>query len=254
MATTNVADRLVCATQAAFADIGEGFGLAEGCVGLPPAFAVVSGNDFRLNDAPYVNQLFIGGGGGPGGPDTDGWPTYMIPVVAGLLYHDSIEVDEQKYPIHVHEQRLVPDSGGAGRQRGGLGTHVAYGSKEREMTLAYTVEGHFNPPRGVRGGSAGARPDAWKLSREGNREELPKAAAVVLEPGESVVSVSGGGGGYGDPFERDPALVLEDVLEHAVSVESAEAVYGVVLRSAAAGLEVAAEETARRRTELRGSR
>jgi N-methylhydantoinase B/oxoprolinase/acetone carboxylase alpha subunit len=254
MATTNVADRLVCATQAAFADIGEGFGLAEGCVGLPPAFAVVSGNDFRLNDAPYVNQLFIGGGGGPGGPDTDGWPTYMIPVVAGLLYHDSIEVDEQKYPIHVHEQRLVPDSGGAGRQRGGLGTHVAYGSKEREMTLAYTVEGHFNPPRGVRGGSAGARPDAWKLSREGNREELPKAAAVVLEPGESVVSVSGGGGGYGDPFERDPALVLEDVLEHAVSVESAEAVYGVVLRPAAAGLEVAAEETARRRTELRGSR
>ena len=43
MATTNVADRLVCATQAAFADLGEGFGLAEGCLGLPPAFAVVSG-------------------------------------------------------------------------------------------------------------------------------------------------------------------------------------------------------------------
>ncbi len=66
MATTNVADRLVCATQAAFADIGEGFGLAEGCVGLPPAFAVVSGHDFRLDDAPYVNQLFLGGGRRPG--------------------------------------------------------------------------------------------------------------------------------------------------------------------------------------------
>ncbi|HKP18526.1 MAG TPA: hydantoinase B/oxoprolinase family protein [Gaiellaceae bacterium] len=254
MATTNVADRLVCATQAAFADIGEGFGLAEGCVGLPPAFAVVSGHDARLNEAPYVNQLFLGGGGGPGGPESDGWPTYMLPVVAALLYHDSVEVDEQKYPIHVHEQRLVTDSGGAGRRRGGLGTHVVYSPKERPMTLAYTVEGHFNPPRGVRGGEPGATPDAWKIGPDGKREELPKAAAVVLEVGERVVSVSGGGGGYGDPLDREPALVLEDVLEGAVSADAAEGSYGVVVRDRDGGLEVDAAATERRRAELRGSR
>ena len=68
MATTNVADRLVCATQAAFAELGDGFGLAEGCFGLRPAFAVISGRDARLGDAPYVNQLFLGAAGGPGWP------------------------------------------------------------------------------------------------------------------------------------------------------------------------------------------
>jgi N-methylhydantoinase B len=253
MATTNVADRLVCATQAAFADLGEGFGLAEGCFGLPPAFAVVSGHDFRFDEGPYVNQLFLGGGGGPGAPEADGWPTYMLPVVAALLYHDSIEVDEQKYPIHVLEQTLIPDSGGPGRHRGGLGTSVVFRPTERPMTLAYTVEGHFNPPRGVRNGLAGATPDAWKLDVDGARVELPKAAAVAIEPGESVVSVSGGGGGYGDPLDRDPALVLEDVLEGWVSPTCAERVYGVVLREDldSKELAVAEESTQARRAELR---
>ncbi len=63
MATTNVADRLVCMTQAAFADIGEGFGLAEGAFGIGISFAVVSGRDHRLDGAPYVNQIFLGGSG-----------------------------------------------------------------------------------------------------------------------------------------------------------------------------------------------
>ena len=172
----------------------------------------------------------------------------MLPVVAALLYHDSIEVDEQKYPIHVEAQRLIPDSGGAGRRRGGLASRVVFGPKDRAMTLAYTVEGHYNPPRGVRGGEPGAIPDAWKLDRAGERDELPKAAAVALEPGERVVSVSGGGGGYGDPRERDPRLVLEDVLEGWVSRESAAGVYGVVLREADGdGLEIDEQATERLR-------
>ena len=253
MATTNVADRLVCATQAAFADLGDGFGLAEGCFGLPPSFAVASGRDIRFADAPYVNQLFLGAGGGPGGPEADGWPTYMLPVVAGLLYHDSVEVDEQKYPIHVYEQRLIPDSGGAGRQRGGLGTSVVYGTKGHSMTVAYTVEGHLHPSRGVRGGSPGAATDAWKLDGDGARVEIAKTAAVELEPEERIVSKTGGGGGYGDPLDRDPALVLDDVLEGWVSAERADLVYGVVLRSGSGleEIEVDLEATRVRRAELR---
>jgi N-methylhydantoinase B len=116
------------------------------------------------------------------------------------------------------------------------------------MTLAYTVEGHHNPPRGVRGGAAGAIPDAWKLDAAGGRAELPKAAAVPLEPGERVVSVSGGGGGYGNPQERDPRLVLEDVREGWVSRESAERDYGVVLREDGGdGLELDEQATERLR-------
>jgi N-methylhydantoinase B len=253
MATTNVADRLVCATQAAFADLGEGFGLAEGCFGLPPAFAVASGRDARFGGAPYVNQLFLGAAGGPGGPEADGWPTYMLPVVAGLLYHDSIEVDEQKYPIHVHEQRLIPDSGGAGRHRGGLGTSVVFGPKGHPMTVAYTVEGHLSKPRGVRGGLSGAATDAWKLDADGSRTEIPKTAAVELSPGERIVSSSGGGGGYGDPLDRDTQHVLDDVREGWVSRESAASLYGVVVRDEPGSqeLEVDEEATQARREQLR---
>jgi N-methylhydantoinase B len=247
MATTDVADRLVCATQAAFAELGEGFGLAEGANGIGAYMAVVSGNDARLGGAPYVNQVFIGGAGGPASAVADGWPTYMLPVVAALMYHDSTEVDEQKYPFHVYEKRLIPDSGGPGRQRGALGTLVSYGPKELPMTAAYTVEGHFNRPKGVRGGHAGGQSDVWKLDRDGSRVEVPKAAALELEAGERIVSVSNGGGGYGDPLDRDPELVLEDVREGWVSAGHAREAYGVV----AAGDEVDIEATRRLRESRR---
>ena len=129
MATTNVADRLVSLTQAAFASVSDRYGLAEGAMGMPPSMAVVSGVDERFDDAPYVNQLFLGSAGGPASPEADGWPTYLLPVCASLVYKDSVEVDEQRYPIHVFEQRLLPDTEGAGRHRGGLGCRVSYGPK-----------------------------------------------------------------------------------------------------------------------------
>ncbi len=254
MATTNVADRLVCMTQAAFADIGEGFGLAEGAFGIGISFAVVSGRDHRLDGAPYVNQIFLGGSGGPGSPEADGWPTYILPVCAALMYHDSTEVDEQKYPFHVYEKRLIPDSEGAGRHRGGLGSSVVYGPKNLPMSVAYTTEGHFNPPRGVRAGLAGSPADGWKLDADGNRAELPKAAAIEVAPGERVCSLTSGGGGYGDPLDRDPSLVLEDVLEGWVSRERALAVYGVAFAGdGAADLAVDADATEVQRRSLRRS-
>ncbi len=79
------------------------------------------------------------------------------------MYHDSTEVDEQKYPIHVDVKRLIPDSEGPGRHRGAFGSEVVYGPKDLPMMIAYTFEGHENPARGVRGGLAGAPSDGWKL-------------------------------------------------------------------------------------------
>jgi N-methylhydantoinase B len=233
MATTDVADRLICATQAAFAELGDGFGLAEGANGVGAYMAVVSGVDARLGGAPFVNQVFIGGAGGPASARADGWPTYMLPVVAALMYHDSTEIDEQKYPFRVDEKRLIADSGGAGRQRGALGTRVVYGPTGAPMTAAFSVEGHVHPPRGVRGGLAGGPSDVWMLDARGVRVDVPKAAALELQPGDRLVSVSNGGGGYGDPRERDVELVLEDVLEGWVSVEAARDVYGVVVTGGA---------------------
>ena len=67
---------------------------------------------------PYVNQLVLGNNGGPGTPVCDGWITYAMPDCAKTIYIDSIEVLEQKYPIHFRSLRLLPDSGGAGKFRG----------------------------------------------------------------------------------------------------------------------------------------
>jgi N-methylhydantoinase B len=234
MATTNIADRLVCLTQAAFAELGDGFGLAEGGLGMGISYAVISGLDARTQ-APYVNQIFLGSTGGPGGPVADGWPTYYLPVAASLMYHDSTEVDEQKYPLHVHEKRLIPDSEGAGRQRGALGSRVVYGTANLPMTLAYTFDGHVNPPRGARGGGTGSRADGWKLDGAGERVDLPMATTLEIQPGERVVSLTSGGGGYGDPLDRDPALVAHDVAEGWVSPQRAADVYGVVLAADADG-------------------
>jgi N-methylhydantoinase B len=82
---------------------------------------------------------------------------------------------------------------------------------------------------------------------------VPKTAAIELQPGERIVSRSGGGGGYGDPLDRDPAAVLEDVLEGWVSVEQAATVYGVELRGQTDSGEPAVDEeaTRSRRAELR---
>ena len=159
----------------------------------------------------------------------DGWPTYYLPVAASLMYHDSTEVDEQKYPLHVWEKRLIADSEGAGRQRGALGSKVVYSCKTDPMTVAYTFEGHDNPARGVRGGLPGRPSDGWKLDAEGNRQPVPMAAALQLQPGERLVSLTGGGGGYGSPLDRDPVLVALDVSEGWVSRDRARGVYGVAL-------------------------
>lgn len=106
--TTNLADRVVNIVQAAFSQIDDGYGTAEGAAGQAPAKSVISGTDERNGNA-YVNQILVGGVGGPATPYVDGWPTYQRPVCGALLYHDSVEVDEQRYPILVHERTLVAD-------------------------------------------------------------------------------------------------------------------------------------------------
>jgi N-methylhydantoinase B len=106
---------------------------------------------------------------------------------------------------------------------------VVYTCKNDPMTAAYTFEGHVNPARGVRGGLAGQASDGWKLSETGEKIDLPMAATLVINPGECLVSKTGGGGGYGDPLTRDAALVANDVAEGWVSLQRAHDVYGVVL-------------------------
>ena len=227
--TTNLADRVVNIVQAAFSQIDDGYGTAEGAAGQAPAKSVISGIDERNGNA-YVNQILVGGVGGPATPYVDGWPTYQRPVCGALLYHDSVEVDEQRYPILIHERTLVADSGGAGRQRGGLATRVTMEPRGESVTLTYGIEGKLNPPKGVRGGHDGTVPSTWVEDlKTGERREIPVVGRYDLQSGEKVVSITPGGGGYGEPLERDVLAVLDDYRESRVSLEAAVAEYGVVI-------------------------
>ncbi|MBI4693865.1 MAG: hydantoinase B/oxoprolinase family protein [Gammaproteobacteria bacterium] len=251
MATTNIGDRIVNVTQAAFAAIGDGHGLAEGSIGMGAGAGVISGIDWR-RDGPFINQEWLVTNGGPGTPSTDGWLNYGLPVAAGLMYRGSVEVDESKYPILVKHLRVVPGGGGAGRFRGAPGSDLVYGPRRDPMTIVVSCDGQVNPPQGVRGGHAGPPAATFKLKRDGSAEKLPGVVEARIEPGEWIRGIDAGGGGYGSPLERDPARVCRDVLERWETLERARDVYGVVLTGSAERetLAVDARATATRRAEL----
>ena len=227
VATTNVSDRLLNNVQAAFSDLGDGYGLAEGGVGMGAGLSVISGLDARRGNHPYVNQLIIGNNGGPGGPDCDGWLTYGIPVVSGLMYRDSVEISELSYPIHYREIKLEQDTMGAGRRRGAPCTRITYGPSHAAMTVVFAADGQQNPARGVLGGRDGNKGELNIIDKNGAVSRAPSVGQIELQAGEWLNGIDLAGGGYGDPLEREPERVYRDVLEKYISIEHARDVYGV---------------------------
>lgn len=228
LATTNIADRLINMIQHSFADVEEGHGMAEGGAVIGPGFAVVSGTDRRTGQ-PYINQLVVGANGGPATPGEDGWLTYNAPSGAGLIYRDSVEVDEHKYPMRYRSIRVETDTGGAGAFRGAPSVAVEYGPTGDPMTAAFSLDGYLTPARGARGGGSGSLGAAYLVRRDGEWERTENMAQVTVEPGEWLRGEHGGGGGYGDPLSRDPERVRHDVAEGYVSRAAARIVYGVEL-------------------------
>jgi N-methylhydantoinase B len=251
MATTNIADRIVNITQSAFADIGDGYGLAEGAMGMGAGAAVISGHDWR-RDGPYINQEWVLVNGGPGTPTTDGWLNYGLPVAGGLMYRGSVEVDESKYPLIFKSIRVIAGGGGAGRFRGSPGAEVVYGPRKDPMTIVVSCDAQVNPPQGVRGGEAGPPGSTYKIHSDGQEEKLPGVIEFELEAGEWVRGVDSGGGGYGRALERDPQRVLKDVIERWETEARANDVYGVIFTGSIAdgSMAVDLEATKQRRAEL----
>lgn len=229
VATNTVQDRVMAAIVAAHASLGEGIGAAEPAFGSPPFGAVLSGVDQRENDEAYIFQVLKGTSGGPGTATADGWLTYAMPGAAGLTYIDSTEILEQKYPIIVWENEVRRDSEGAGRQRGALGNRCSYSPLKTAFDCHYFMDGVVTPPRGVRGGESPATPEVWLFSDQSWTQRNEVVGELPVGAGETVLSLSSGGGGYGSPLDRDPALVLDDVADDFISVARARDVYGVVL-------------------------
>ena len=249
-ATTDLLDRTANATLRCFAEAQEGVGMAEFAYCIGAGSSVVSGKDPRTGRA-FVNQLFLGFTGGAGGPEADGWLGAYCIGGAGMLMRDSVEVDELRQPLRVVQQRLVPDTEGAGRNCGAPAAMVEFGPVGCSLEVNYTADGTHNPPKGVRGGLEGAGASQKVRRTDGSTEALPNVARLVLNDGETLIAHSCGGGGYGPPWERDPEHVRRNVEDGWISRQRAATVYGVVLDDSGA---VDGQETNAARERLARSR
>ena len=146
----------------------------------------------------------------------------------GLPYDESLELLEQKYPMRFRSYRLLADTGGAGRRRGGPASEMVFGPTRGTMQAFYFADFAIDPPAGVLGGAPGSRAAAWKVEADGTETSSEPIGDATLVPGEWVKGWEAGGGGYGNPAEREPERVLADVLEGWVSREAAERDYGVI--------------------------
>lgn len=257
VATTNVADRLISGVQCLLNQVTEERGMAEGGAVQCPAVSVISGKDWRRNDEPYVNQLFCGMTGGPGVKGHDGWVTYQYPCTGGALYWTSTEIMEQRYPVKVIEEEIIPDSAGAGQWDAAPACKFVITPRKHPMMAAYSCDGIENPPKGARRGLDGYRAAAWKYNLnegEASRVDLPPFANPEISFGEALVSESSSGGGYGDPLDRDPELVRHRAREGWITVQRARDVYGVVLDTEPELYAVDYEATRRLREQLRAQR
>jgi N-methylhydantoinase B len=148
----------------------------------------------------------------------------------GDTHNSPSEQSEVKFPIVVERYALVPNSGGAGRHRGGLGVERVVRARV-PMTFNTQVERAHCKPWGLDGGSD-ATGNEVSLRLGGHwKTDFPNAKVLVamLKTGDAFRLRSGGGGGYGSPLERPVADVQEDVRQGYVSVEAAAEFYGVVI-------------------------
>ena len=192
-------------------------------------------------------QLFqIGFGGIPGRPVGDGldghslWPGFTnVPN----------EFIESYFPLRIERYETIPDSGGAGLHRGGNGLSVAYRFL-CDGEIGIHDERWLTHPWGVNGGETGMRSSKRLVRADGSEQWLPaKAESVRVKAGDLLYFNTWGGGGWGDPYARDPELVLADVRRGLVSREGARR-YGVALDGDA----VDAQATERLRKELAAAR
>lgn len=164
--------------------------------------------------------------GGGGRPFGDGIDAYCF---NNRLKNAPVEFVETVYPVRVEQYSLRPGSAGAGKYRGGYGLIRAIRSL-RPAKLYFLDERQRTQPWGLQGGRAAAANDAWLERADGTVLMLPgKFDHLAIDPGDMFVMRTGGGGGWGNPYDRDPEMVRRDVENGLLTGAQAEEWYGVVV-------------------------
>lgn len=183
---------------------------------------------------PVDSTFFIGiigpSGGGWGAKINEDGMNGVVCSNDGDTHNSPCELLEIKYPLLIEKHELRQDSGGPGRQRGGLGTEVGIRALS-PLTFSAMVDRQHCAPWGLHGGMHGMG-NRVELRRNGElvgNGESSKLRGQRLAAGDKVTLLAGGGGGFGPPHERSAVDVAEDVRHGYVSVESARANYGVSL-------------------------
>lgn len=192
-----------------------------------------------LRRATGFNITGFHSGGAGARPRQDGLSATAFP--SGVR-NVPVEITEQMAPVIVHRKEYRTDSGGAGMFRGGLGQVMEIESAEdMPFAIATAFDRMDHPARGVDGGDPGM---AGRVSTTSGRS-LSGKGHHSIQAGERLIVEMPGGGGYGEPFRRDPAHVARDVRDGRLSAEAARAQYGVVL-SPGFAVDAAATEQCRR--------
>ncbi len=203
------------------------------------------GTDPR-DDGEYVYYETVAGGYG-GRAEKDGMDA--VQTHFQNTANSPIEELETELPVYVRRYELIQDSAGAGHQRGGLGVRRDLEFYDHSASFSLLTERTRSKPWGLFGGHS-AMPSRFVRNPESNDETMLNSKSTTqLDPNDVVSVQTPGGGGYGDPLDRDPDRVLADVRNEKVSLERAREEYGVVLLDD--GTEVDEVQTRRLRTELR---
>ena len=179
----------------------------------------------RADRQPYVYYELLSGTWG-GRPDRDGNDGLCNP--ANVASNIPVEQAESEYPVRVERYGLVGDSGGPGRFRGGLAIERSWRLLDGQAHLAIRSDRRDHLPYGLYGGGSGTA-STNTLYRDGEAETLPTMISTTMTAGEVIYHRQAGGGGWGDPLERDPEAVARDVGNDKVSLAAARDQYGVVL-------------------------
>ncbi len=211
-------------------------------------FAAWGGGEFGItiggyhaDRKPFVHLEFHNDTSWGGGPDRDGLDGQPGPM--SNLANTPIELLEAEQPIRIDHYGFVPDTGGAGKYRGGLSVMRDFRVLEEAMLQIRSDRRKFRP-YGLYGGQPGT-PASGILNPDTDPKEMPSKFLMTAQPDDVYRLVLAGGGGYGKPLERDPERVAEDVREEKLSVDYARQEYGVVIHTDTLDVDMEATRTLR---------